>query len=132
MVGRTQPAAAPLSCVLVVDDEPLIRWSLKQHLEQAGYRVLEAGTGRQALERHGDGVDLVVLDLMLPDTDGITVLKSLKNRQPCSRVIVMTAIGTPEAVSEAERCGAVKVVDKPFDFRGMVRLVQEVLAQHAG
>jgi DNA-binding response OmpR family regulator len=64
--------------VLIVDDEELIRWSLRERLTQEGYDILEAGTGRDAVERFADGVDLVLLDYRLPDMDGLSVLRELK------------------------------------------------------
>ena len=68
----------PNATVLVVDDEALIRWSLTERLKSEGYNVLEAETGRAALEQVGEGVDLVLLDYRLPDTDGVSVLRKIK------------------------------------------------------
>src|SRR5688572_32118553 len=80
--------------VLVVDDEALIRWSLSERLASAGYEVEEAGDGETAIGYFRQGaphIDLVVLDLKLPDADGVTLLKQIKRLSPASRVVMMTA-----------------------------------------
>lgn len=77
--------------MLVVDDEDLIRWSLRERLRTDGYEVLEAGTGRAALEQFKEGVDLVLLDYRLPDTDGLSVLRELKKLDP--DILVAALVG---------------------------------------
>jgi DNA-binding NtrC family response regulator len=104
------------SSVLIVDDEPLIRWSLKTHLEQAGFDVVDAESGRQALDRFGDAIGLALVDLRLPDTNGLQLLGELKRRKPKCRIILMTAYGTPEVTREALDSGAYQVLDKPFNL----------------
>ena len=75
----------PKATILVVDDEALIRWSLTERLKTEEYEVLEADTGRAAMEKLAEGVDLVLLDYRLPDTDGVAVLRKIKEFDPEDR-----------------------------------------------
>ena len=93
--------------VLVVDDEALIRWSLAERLKSEGYEVLEAETGAAALEKLPEGVDLVLLDYKLPDTDGVTVLRKIKEFDPDILVILLTAYASVETAVEAMKAGGV-------------------------
>ncbi len=113
--------------ILVVDDEPLIRWSLRERLTAAGYKVLEAETGSQALEHAADAVDLVLLDYRLPDLDGVTVLKRLKEVDPDILVILMTAYSSIETAVEAVKLGAYHYVNKPFNLDELLLLVEKAL-----
>jgi len=119
------------ACILVVDDEKLIRWSLKERLEAAGYRVIEAESGGQALQLFDTEVDLVLLDLRLPDVDGLSVLKRTQVLRPGAPVILMTAYGTPETLREALASGARRVVSKPFNFDEMLRVITDALPSAA-
>jgi DNA-binding NtrC family response regulator len=117
--------------VLVVDDEALIRWSLNERLSSAGYEVEEAEDGASALSYFREGaprVDLVVLDLKLPDIDGVDLLKQIKRLCPACRVVLMTAFGTPDKLADARNSGAYDVVAKPFNLDKMLRVVEGALA----
>ena len=113
--------------ILVVDDEKLIRWSLREKLAAAGYAVLEAETGPDALDVVSkEDVSLMLLDLSLPGMNGLGVLERVKKDHPSCPVIVMTAFDSPGSNERAAALGAAHFMTKPFDFDRMVRLVEEL------
>jgi len=117
----------PSPTILVVDDEQLIRWSLTSRLTDEGYRVLEAETAANALKRVREGVDLVLLDYRLPDSDGLAVLKQIKASNPDTLVIMLTAYSSVDTAVEAMRQGAYHYANKPFNMDEIVLLVEKAL-----
>ena len=113
--------------ILVVDDEQLIRWSLAERLRADGYEVVEAPTGAAALERVADGVDLVLLDFKLPDIDGVTVLRRIKEHDPDILVVLLTAYATIETAVEAMKIGAYHFANKPFNLDDISLTVAKAL-----
>jgi two-component system response regulator AtoC len=113
--------------ILVVDDEPLIRWSLAERLRADGYEVTEAETGRAALDRIADGVDLVLLDYKLPDIDGVTVLRKIKEHDPDILVVLLTAYATIETAVDAMKTGAYHFANKPFNLDDISLTVAKAL-----
>jgi DNA-binding NtrC family response regulator len=113
--------------VLVVDDEALIRWSLRKALTTLGCDVLEAGDAQSALRLTSDhgNFDAVVLDLKLPDSQDLGLLGRLRERLPEARLVLMTAFGTPETEADAMTLGAYRVVRKPFDVKALAALVAD-------
>jgi len=118
-----------MAMILVVDDEPLIRWAVREGLELEGYAVVEAGSAREALASlEGATIDVALLDLKLPDSDDLSLLRRIRTSAPACRVIMMTAHGTPEILADAMRMGAFGTVAKPFDLGRIVSLVRDAAA----
>jgi DNA-binding response OmpR family regulator len=115
--------------VLVVDDEPTIRDVVSRYLVRAGYETIVAATGREALRRAGEGrPDVVVLDLMLPDVDGLEVMRRLRqldrNR---TAIVLLTARGEESDRVIGLRLGADDYVVKPFSPAELVARVDAML-----
>jgi DNA-binding NtrC family response regulator len=116
--------------VLIVDDEPLIRWSMAETLSQEGHDVTEAGDARETLVRIADSPapDVVLLDFRLPDSNDLNLLATIRRTIPNSPVIMMTAYGTPDVVGGAVQLGAYRVLNKPVEMRDLAPLVQQAYA----
>src|SRR6188508_245976 len=117
----------PKATILVVDDEALIRWSLTERLHAEGYEVLEAETGKSALEKLPEGVDLVLLDYRLPDTDGVSVLRKIKEFDQDVLVILLTAYASVDTAVEAMKLGAYHFANKPFNLDEITATVERAL-----
>ena len=111
----------------MVDDEPLIRWAASSMLSDAGFAVVEASDVAGARRLFGSvPVDLALLDVRLPDGDGVALMEELRLARPTCRFIVMTAFRTPElTIQTAAR--HVPVLDKPFGMSDLVGLVGRVI-----
>jgi two-component system response regulator AtoC len=117
--------------VLVVDDEPDIRSLLKDLLTGEGYKVRVAKSGAEAVEQiRKDQPDLAMMDIKLPDQDGIGLLRTLRREHPELEVIVMTAFGGSSTAIKAMEHGAYDYVTKPFDIDDLLATLKRVF-EHA-
>ena len=117
--------------ILIVDDEPLVRWSVAETLTDSGYRVTSAADAADALRAMmgaGSRPDVVLLDIDLPDSKDLSVLSAIRQISPDSSVIVMTAYGSRKLFDEARERGAFASVDKPFEMSSLAPLVARALA----
>jgi DNA-binding NtrC family response regulator len=117
--------------ILVIDDEPLIRWSFEQALSAAGYAVTVAGTAAEGLAcLHASLPDVVFLDVRLPDADGLSILAAIAEEHAEDvAVIVMTAFGETYTAADARRLGAWDYLKKPFDFDVLDGIVKRAVAR---
>jgi two-component system response regulator HydG len=125
--AEAQPQAR-LGKILVVDDQRNMRTTLALMLRSAGYDVDEAADGAQGKDLGAGGAyDVVITDLRMGEDDGIEVLRGIKEAQPMTEVIVMTAYGTIESAVEAMRVGAFDYIQKPFTEQELTVKVSKAL-----
>jgi two-component system KDP operon response regulator KdpE len=117
--------------ILVVDDEPQIRRLLSGTLTRAGYRVTEAASGRQAIEALETQPDIILLDLGLPDRDGLELIPAIKKQSKAAILIVSARDATEEKVTALD-LGAVDYVTKPFDTDELLARVRAALRGRIG
>ena len=114
--------------VLVVDDEPLIRWSIAETLGAAGHQVVEAEDAASALRAVNSplGPDLILLDFRLPDSNDLGLLAKIRQIAPEAVVVMMTAFGTPDVTAGALKLGASRVLNKPFNMHDVEEVVRSL------
>ena len=116
--------------ILIVDDEPIVRESIKDWLEDAGYKVDTAESGEEAEKMIGKkDFGVVIMDIRLPGKTGINVLKDIKSLKPQIKTIIITAYPTDEFAMEAKKYGAVDFIVKPINPDDLEKLITETLAK---
>jgi DNA-binding NtrC family response regulator len=114
--------------VLVVDDDPGVRYTLREILESEGLEVIEAGDGEEALARFAERpAPLVITDLRMPRLDGRGLLAELTARAPGTRVVLITAHGSERDAVEAIKAGAYDYFKKPFETEELLAVVRRAV-----
>lgn len=114
--------------VLVIDDEEQMLDSLRLNLQQTGYSVTTAASGAEGIALFDAGAfNLVLCDLQLPDIPGLEVLRKLKEKDPATEVIIISAYGSIENAVEATKAGAFHFVEKPFEFDELQLLMDRAI-----
>jgi two-component system nitrogen regulation response regulator GlnG len=116
--------------ILVIEDDQSMRWVLEKSLSREGYNVTSTPDGRSGIEAAFEvDPDLVILDILMPDIDGLTVLRKLKESHPQLPVLIITAQNIMTHAVEAMRRGAYDYLPKPFDISVLLERVDRGLAQ---
>ena len=115
--------------ILVVDDAEFLRVRLTRMLSADGYDVFQAENGVKAVSTYKEiRPDLVLMDVTMPEMDGLTALKEIVGFDPKARVVMLTALGQESVVLEAVKSGARDFVVKPFDHERVMKAITKLLA----
>ncbi len=118
-----------LAKVLVVDDAAFMRLRASKVLQDHGHEVVQAENGAEAVRQYAEHrPDAVLMDITMPEMDGLVALKEIKRLDPAARVAMVTAMGQQAIVMEALRAGARDFVLKPFQPDRVIGAVQKLLA----
>ncbi len=117
-----------MGTVLVIDDEQLVRWSIEKLLSKDGHEVVSAGTGSEGILRLKENIpDIVLLDMKLPDIEGLEILRTIKKENSELPVIMITAFGSIDSAINAIKTGAFDYIVKPFDAEKLKLTVSRAL-----
>jgi two-component system, chemotaxis family, chemotaxis protein CheY len=117
-----------MATIMVVDDAMFMRKKCAQLLTEQGHKVIEAANGAEAIARYKEArPDGVLLDITMPDIDGLQALKALREFDPDARVAMCTAMGQQSIVIEALKSGAIDFVIKPFDSNRVKAALQKLV-----
>ncbi|MCH8283752.1 MAG: response regulator [Chloroflexi bacterium] len=115
--------------IMVVDDAAFMRMKCAKLLKENGYDVVEAGNGSEAIELYkSESPDAVLLDITMPDMDGLTALKHLRQLDSNARIAMVTAMGQQAIVVDALKSGAKDFVVKPFAAERVLAAVKKILS----
>jgi two-component system response regulator AtoC len=115
--------------ILLVDDDPNVRFTLKEVLSDRGHEAVQAASGEEGLSKL-EGIEAVIVDLVMPGMDGMQVLRELKNRDESLPVIMLTAQGSERIAVQATKLGAYDYLTKPFDIDEIVLVVERALEMY--
>ncbi|MDP1770543.1 MAG: response regulator [Nitrospirota bacterium] len=117
--------------ILLIDDNDQIRTLLRRVLEEAGYFVMDAANGREGIQQFRETpAELVITDLLMPDSDGLEVTMTLRRESPHVKIIALTGgVGNLNLLEVAKLLGAHRTMKKPFEMTDLLEAVQQVLQE---
>ena len=120
--------------ILLIDDDAALRSAVRRALERAGYEVREAGDGESGLRVHREvGADLVIVDIFMPERDGLELIRELRTAAPGVKILAMSGGGKSgkiDLLKDATVFGAARTLRKPFEMSELWNAVRELLPDH--
>jgi len=119
--------------ILIIDDDPLVMQIARAIIEKIGYHVLEAATGEEAINitaSHAGAIDLVILDLILPDIKAMDLFLRLREYRPNMKVLITSGYNQDKIIEEILISGAVGFIQKPYSFKLLESKLKELLGSH--
>lgn len=114
--------------ILVVDDAAFMRMMIRDILAKEGYTIHEAVNGRDAIEKYAElQPDLVTMDITMPELDGISALRAIRDSDPAARILMVSAMGQQKMIVEALEAGALDFLVKPFQPTKVLETVKKCL-----
>jgi two-component system chemotaxis response regulator CheY len=128
-VAPAVPSGQTRARILIADDSSFIRYGLRKLLTESGFHVLEADGGTRAIQLYKDErPDAVLLDITMPDLDGLSALRQIRRLDPQARVAMVTGMGQQSIVLQAIQAGASDFVVKPFEAGRVLAAIQKLVA----
>jgi DNA-binding NtrC family response regulator len=113
--------------ILIVDDEHLVRWSVRRYLEAEGFIAVDAASGLEALEILAkDEISVLITDLIMPEMGGVELIRKARERNPGLPVLVITANDSSSLAQSATDAGALRTFNKPIPFQELVGALQKL------
>lgn len=115
--------------ILIVDDAEFLRVRISKMLSGDGFDVIQAENGARAVELYKENnPDLVLMDITMPEMDGLTALKHIREFDAAAKVIMLTALGQESVVLEAIKSGARDFIVKPFEHERVINAIRKLIA----
>ncbi len=115
--------------VLIIDDEEVVRETIKAAMDFLGHKAILAETGQQGIDlfsKHKDMIDVVLLDSNMPGVDGLSVLNEIKKIKDCVDVVLMSGFVDDDIVKMYNEAGVKKILPKPFDLTSLSNIITEI------
>lgn len=124
-----------MATILIIDDEPMVRYTVRTMLEDSGHMVIEAEDGRVGIEQYlGHKPDVIITDIIMPDQEGIETIRTLRGLNAHTKIIAFSGggrLGSMDFLDVAKKLGADEILEKPVRRDEILRVIDELLEQES-